>query len=165
MYHPFRACPLYLVWPWFNAGTPGHFCLTHSSRGVPPRRARHLGTALTGNFPQVDSGRGTQAYLCLCPNSFCLPLCRPCPLSSTNTHTHTLYLSSHTHTHTANSDIKPRPDVGIFSLYRRIIPLSTIWPQAVFCINESQNIVMHYNSITPLHLLNDKREKHAQCIK
>lgn len=80
-------------------------------------------------------------------------------------HTHIHIVSVVTHTHTANSDIKPRPDVGILSLNRRIIRLSTIWPQAVFCINESQNIVMHYNSITPLHLLNDKREKHAQCIK
>lgn len=38
--------------------------IRHSS-GVPPHRARRLGTALTGNFPQVVSGRGTQNYLCL----------------------------------------------------------------------------------------------------
>lgn len=50
---------------WFNAEIPGHFCLLDSS-SVPQHRAKHLGTTPTGNFPQVVSGWGTQAYLCLC---------------------------------------------------------------------------------------------------
>lgn len=93
------------LWPRLNAGTPGHvLCLSHSS-GVLPRRARRLGTALTGNFPQVVSGRGTQAYLCLCPRSASFSA----DPALSQAHTHLLYLPSHTHrdTHTANSDIKP----------------------------------------------------------
>jgi len=103
----------YPLWPWLNVGSPGHVCLSHSS-GVPPRRARRLGTALTGNFPQVFSGRGTQAYLCLCLLLCTLPI---------STYTLILCLPSHTRRdsqslpHTAVSDIKPDPDVAILSQY------------------------------------------------
>lgn len=120
---------LYPLWPWWNAGTPGHVCLSHSS-WVPPRRARHIGTTLKGNFPQVDSGRGIG--LPLCPRSASFSL-RPCSLKSTNTHT--LYLPSHT----ANSDIKPGQDVGILSLSFLIL-LSIIWTQALFYIYETLDI-------------------------
>lgn len=126
--HPFRTWPLYPLWLWFNAGTPGHVCLSHSS-WVPPRRARHLGTVQTGNFPQVDGGKGKN-----------LPPSLHTLISHKHTDTHTLYLLSHkltnTPTYIANSDIKPGPDVAILSPYR------TIWPQAVYCIHERQCMVI-----------------------
>lgn len=143
--------------------------LVTSASHIPPEESRLAGPGILaqrwrGIFRR-STVEGAHRLTFVCAQTPSASLSADPALSQAQTHTHTHCICHHTHTHTANSDIKPRPDVGIFSLYRRIIPLSTIWPQAVFCINESQNIVMHYNSITPLHLLNDKREKHAQCIK
>lgn len=76
-----------------NAGRLVRICLIQPSVSAPPRTLRHLGSPLTGNFPQVNSGGGTQTYLCLCP--------------------HSASVSADSSTHTAASDIKPGPDVGI----------------------------------------------------
>lgn len=138
---PFRTYPLYLLWTCLNAGSPGHICLIHSFL-VPPHKTRHLGTVLMGNFPQVDSVRGTQAYLCLCPYSASFSADPALPQAQTHSH------CIGRHTLTANSDIKPCPEVDILCLYCRLNKLSIIWPQAVFCISESQNTIYHDDNTT-----------------